>query len=289
MIILEANGRVAMVDAEHGGLIWSVQDSNGFDLLAVGQEPDQSLRSTGNLAATGYRGWIDCFPSIDSEPDMSNGRQDIVIPGHGSSWLESWAVTSLTGNELGMSCSLPTFGVECEKNVALGTDSLRVTSSVTNRSEAPINFVWASHPLLAADETTWLELEDTEIQPWPRSVSVPARLGDFWPSASHSRQWSTLPNGTAVKLFLPWPKSGVPFFSGGRPRKLGFTIEGTGFVPLLGLWLNRGGFPNTKPLTHFAIEPTIGDTDSLMESFDRGTSGLLSPNEKVTFVVTLYL
>jgi hypothetical protein len=39
--------------------ITSVEDRDGFEFLATGNPPVPALVASGNLAATGYQGWID--------------------------------------------------------------------------------------------------------------------------------------------------------------------------------------------------------------------------------------
>jgi hypothetical protein len=135
----------------------------------------------------------------------------------------------------------------------------------------------------------WIELDDSPFTTWPESEHNEARLDGLWPSPGTRRRWADLPLGFARKLFVPWPEGGVKFHSQGEDRRVDFSVVGDiGPVrPHLGLWLNNGGYPAEAPLHHFAIEPTVGDSDSLDASTRRNTAGRLEPESAVEFVVQL--
>jgi galactose mutarotase-like enzyme len=187
-----------------------------------------------------------------------------------------------------LSCWIDSIEVAFTRRVALGDDSLLVTSTVTNRSAAPIPYVWASHPLFAADDSTWVDLhDDAHVFRWPDDGAGRSPLASVWPSRAPRRRWADVPVGTAVKVFRPWPADGVTFSAGGKARSLQFRVSGEEQAPYLGLWVNQRGFPDDEPLTHLAIEPTIGSTDSLSTSMERGTAGALAAGASVHFEVTL--
>jgi hypothetical protein len=289
MKTITAHGRSAFVDSENGGIINALVDADGSDLMAIGNPPHPELRSRGNLASTGFRGWIDCFPTINPEPDETNGRPSLNLTAHGELWNRSWRLMSHSSNEVSMMCELRDLGVSYCRTIRLTRDSLFSTSKIVNTGPNLLLYVWASHPLLAADSTTWIELNESPFTSWPESDQGDENLDSVWPATVSRRRWVDLPIGFARKLFLPWPEDGVRFSSHGRERHIGFTIVGdSGQVrPHLGLWLNRGGFPVDAPLHHFAIEPTIGDSDSLEASTRRNTAGRLEPESSVEFVVQL--
>ncbi|CAN5345792.1 hypothetical protein BH10ACT7_BH10ACT7_28200 [soil metagenome] len=287
MVIIESGGRRVVVDDGHGALILSIEDVDGTELLAGGNPPIPALRPLRDLAATGYRGWIDCFPSIEPEADSTNGRGELQLAGHGELWWRSWKVDHSSEHEVGLSCRLEELGVVYTRRVSLGTEALVVSSTISNRADVPVNYVWASHPLLAADDSTWMELADSEVTRWPQVDDEGERLDAVWPADSARRHWTDLPTGTAVKVFMPWPAEGVTFSTGGRDRHLAFRIEGEHRAPYLGLWINRGGFPSDSPLYHFAIEPTVGSTDSLRTSVEHGTAGVLAGGASVSLEVVL--
>jgi hypothetical protein len=287
METISFHGQSVVIDAENGGIVSAVVDAEGVDLLAVGNHPNAELRAQGDLGATGFRGWIDCFPTINAESDRNNGRPALDLTAHGELWNRPWRIVSKGGTEVTMTCDLPELDVIYSRTVRLARGSLLSISRIENLGSNALQYVWASHPLLAADSSTWVELEDTPCTSWPQSPQGVEKLSNIWPGSGTRRPWSSLPLGFARKLFLPWPEGGVHFVSRGRGRRIDFTVLGdSGQVrPHLGLWLNRGGFPADSPLNHFAIEPTIGDSDSLDASIHRNTAGKLEPRSSVEFVV----
>jgi hypothetical protein len=288
MLTIDFSGRSVRIDEAGGARISSVEDRDGFQFLAPGNPPVPALVKRGDLAATGYQGWIDCFPTIEPESFRTEGRDDVELTGHGLLWPRPWTVDARTDRDAVLRCSIEALDVTCTRRVTLTERSLVVASEFRNRSSEPLNYVWASHPLLAADDSTWIELRDLDdVARWPESEGGSIRLDAIWPSDSPRRRWADLPVGTAVKLFLPWPATGVAFSAGGRPRHVDFRVSGDGVSPHLGLWLNREGFPADSPLSHFAIEPTIGSTDSRAVSMERGTAGVIAAGAAVRLEVTL--
>lgn len=286
---MSAGGRSVHIDGEYGALIYALLGPDGEDLLAVGNPPRPELRQVGDLGATGFRGWIDCFPTIAPEPDKHNGRPSLNLTAHGELWNTTWQTLESSSAELSMKCDITEIGVTYVRTVRLTQGSMLVSSRVENRGTGVLLFVWASHPLFAVDPEMWIELDDSPFTTWPESELNGERLDDLWPPSGSRRRWIDLPSGFARKLFLPWPEGGVKFHAQGEQRRVDFSVVGDiGPVqPHLGLWLNKGGFPADAPLHHFAIEPTIGDSDSLDASARRNTAGRLEPESTVEFVVQL--
>jgi hypothetical protein len=289
METISFHGQSVVIDAENGGIVSAVLDANGVDLMAVGNHPNADLRAQGDLGATGFRGWIDCFPTINGESDRNNGRPALNLTAHGELWNRRWRIVSKSRTEVTMRCDLPELGVTYSRTVRLARGSVISISKIENLGSDALQYVWASHPLLAADSSTWVELEANQCTSWPPSPQGTEQLNDLWPGLGARRAWSSLPFGFARKLFLPWPEGGVRFASYGRERRIDFAVVGDSGQARahLGLWLNREGFPVDSPLNHFAIEPTIGDSDSLDASARRDTAGELEPKSSVEFIVQL--
>ena len=106
---------------------------------------------------------------------------------------------------------------------------LELTFQVTNRGAVPLEFLWASHALFATARL--------------RSVALPdgTRLDDF------------SFNGTCRKFFIPAT----------GPVTLGGVILITD-QPFWGIWLNRGGWPDTNPARFgcLGIEATTTATEA---------------------------
>jgi hypothetical protein len=142
-----------------------------------------------------------------------------------------------------------------------------------------IPFVLASHPLLACDDSTWMRLPSMALR-WEIEIGLGRRdetLDALWPSASDGRRlWSALPAAIAAKVFMPWPEKGVAFGHAERAWTLDWVSAQEGW---LGLWLNKGAFPWDRPLQHWALEPTVGSSDSLDISRRLGTNRQIEPGE----------
>jgi hypothetical protein len=94
----------------------------------------------------------------------------------------------------------------------LEQNRLELAFSVSNTTSLPVEFLWASHPMLAIDRLLRVDFPDG------------SRLEDFHPDGSE-RKWF-IRTGAPVKIFYP-----------------GFTLELQTAQPWWGVWLDKGGWP----------------------------------------------
>lgn len=267
-------GGSVVVDPDHGAAVMSIRAPRGSELMATGlppREPDPA-----DFLSTGLSGWHDCFPTIAAgETTVVRGAL-VPLGDHGDLWHRRWAVEEESPEALRMTCRVPALGVVATRAVSWDGPRLVVASGYRTEADAVIPFVWASHPLFHVDDATWIDLPDSPATRWPRGDAV-ERLSDTWPATDDRRLWRDVPGGTAVKLFLPWPGRGIRFSTGGQVWHLDARFEGIDpEAARLGLWINRAGFPQHSPLSHLAIEPTVGSADSLPAAQAEGTAQVLS-------------
>ena len=133
--------------------------------------------------------------------------------------------------------------------------ALELDYALENRSERELPFVWCLHALLAIEPGMRLELPGgVEIVPGPESR-------------------------TAEKRFVgPLARGEVGLRTADGREALQFRFDPRE-IPFVGLWTNYGGWSGagTAPYFNLAIEPSIGDADSLADARTRGTAGRLAP------------
>jgi galactose mutarotase-like enzyme len=100
------------------------------------------------------------------------------------------------------------------------------------------------------------------------------------------RRWDSLPQGFYLKAFAP--------LASGEVATLHHPDWGTALEVVtrarqqlhLGIWLNRGGFPEGRPVEHLALEPTFGAADALSRALEMGNCLFLAPGGEERWTVT---
>ncbi|MFI5314588.1 MAG: DUF5107 domain-containing protein [Myxococcota bacterium] len=211
-------------------------------------------------------GGIDeCFPTV--APTDS-------LPDHGELYSQAWTVERRTDDSLVTSVPGPRARYRFQRTLHLARAAARLDLDyrLENLSDGELPFVWCLHPLFAIEPGMRIELPDSP----PLCVPDPSSR-DFAPSAS--------------KTFagpLTRGEVGLVTADGGEALRLRFDPAQTPFV---GVWRNFAGWSGagTPPYFNLALEPSIGDSDSLDEAIARGTAGLLAPRAVRSWRVAIEL
>ena len=158
-------------------------------------------------------------------------------------------------------------GYRLQRSLCLRGAALELDYALENRSERELPFVWCLHALLAIEPGMRLELPGgAEIVPGPERRLAEKR---FVRPLARGEVGLRTADGSAALLFRFDPHE----------------------IPFVGLWTNYGGWSGagTEPYFNLAIEPSIGDADSLAEARARGTAGRLAPRARRTWRVALEL
>jgi hypothetical protein len=186
---------------EPGGKLKMLSVEGGFNLLYEGKV---AFDITGGLTFR-IAGWDEVFPTIepyDETPLMGClVRSAPSIERDQSMICQAWQLEEFKAQR--------TFTLldEC---------CLKLAFAVENTSLRPIEFLWASHPMLAVDHLQRVDLPDG------------SRLDDFSPDGSE-RKWFVR-TGVPVRMVYP-----------------GFAIDLQTDQPWWGLWLDKGGWPVEHP------------------------------------------
>jgi galactose mutarotase-like enzyme len=264
-------------------------------------------------------GFDECLPTVGActlPGDLPGAAAGVRLPDHGELWSQhaptertaapadagrgaESAVTRWTGRRLRYTFAR-TVTVE-------GDGAVRMEYALTSAADAPLPFLWSSHPLLALSRDTRLDL------PVAARVRVWAEQGIALGGAGATHRWPVLrvgaadatrfgprevdftrptrvADGYACKLFLELPRpTGA---SGGARVRLAVEQGDARLecevdpleVPHLGLWINHGGwtpFEGGTPYRNLAFEPCIGLGDSLAAALGEPwrSAAWLSPGE----------
>lgn len=225
-------------------------------------------------------GWDECFPTVGpcvypSEPWAG------ALPDHGELWAqEAEVAVAQQADEVLLRMRwqgvvLPyTFGRTL--TLRAGSAQMRFEYQITSTADAPIQWIWSSHPLLATEPGMELLLPPAaRFHAWS---TVPA---DLLTQADDLRFPLTVQAGgqTIDLATLPDASAGVALKLWSDPLAEGWaTLRGSdgelrmrwdvAQLPQVGFWLNLGAWAGDggAPYYNLGLEPCIGAQDSLSDA-----------------------
>lgn len=233
------------------------------------------------LADTG--GWDECFPSVAACAYPSAPWAGAAVQDHGELWSQpADCALEQRGDTLALHArwqglALP-YCFERTITLTAGSASAQLAYAVTNLSDAPLQFVWCAHALLAIEPGMRLLLP--EPARFHRLAFAPQPLNDreiAFPFVAAGR------SGPADLRALPGPESGlaIKLWSEPLPAGSGWAAmrahDGelrmrwrVDELPQLAVWMNLGGWAGDggAPYYNLGLEPCIGAQDSLAEAVD---------------------
>jgi galactose mutarotase-like enzyme len=223
-------------------------------------------------------GWDECFPTVAPCEYPSPPWTGRALPDHGELWSQSPAL-EVTEDPNRVSLHTQWAGAVLpytfERRVTLtaGSAGLRADYSVTNRGEAPLEFIWSLHPLLAIEPGMQLCLPPAAR--FNRWSSAPedglADSGLSFPLSFGGHDLATLPEpsaGLALKLWSDPLAAGQGWATlRARDGELRMRWD-PALLPQVGFWMNLGGWAGDggAPYYNLGLEPCIGAQDSLAEA-----------------------
>ena len=237
-----------------GGKVTSVRfGEHGREWLAPPIRPRAAPMLGQDWGELDCSGWDECFPNIGAS--AVDGLAD-----HGDIWRVPWDAPLAT--YYGRVAPLHR-AYRFSRYISAQSGLLRVDYQVENTGEKPLNWSWAQHMLLAADERTRIIASspmrlrlDSAFSGGTRST----RCDWLLPEASQVTEINLEEAaGRAAKLWLEPPLPAVVAVMVGDGDWLAWWASDAPF-PHLGLWVNLGGWGDV-PLRHVAIEPAFGAYD----------------------------
>lgn len=215
------------------------------------------------FATSTHAGIDECFPTVGACTHA--GR---ALPDHGDVWAREWKLESSRDDEIVCAVDGPDGAYRFQRSVSLADAELRLDYRVENRKDAPLDFLWSLHPLLAIQPNDRIEL-GSEVTRVDVGYPQPADARDSswsWPEESGARlDHLELPASTpgCAKIFAGPLRSGhAALVNSTTEDRLEFAWE-IASQPWVGVWLTRGGYQNWH---HLAIEPTNAPTDALADA-----------------------
>jgi galactose mutarotase-like enzyme len=228
-------------------------------------------------------GWDECFPTVAPARVEVAGRS-VALPDHGELWTAAWSSTVYqTDGETVFDSTAGGTALPSELRRWIRVDRsepiVRLDYQLTNLGPDPFPWIWAAHPLFSTPAGTRLELPGVE------RITVDHAVGRAglepgtalrWPSDLAEWPESDRP-GFALKAFARSPTGTAILHAPGRGERLLLRVDPAS-VPHLGLWLNRGGWPDPdRGYRNLGLEPAIGPADGLDQAIARGAAESIDP------------
>ncbi|MBC7263172.1 MAG: DUF5107 domain-containing protein [Chloroflexi bacterium] len=276
---------------ELGGKIVNIIDlSSGRDVLWHNPCRPYKWRRLGDrFEDHDFSGFDECLPTIAPCPYPEAPWRGILLPDHGDAWTQAWEWW-FEEESLGMRVRGIQLPYVLDRRIALQMGStLFLSYCLANESPYPLHLTWSAHPLFAVGPGTRILLPVVG-QVYVDS-SYGGRLGEPgskhpWPITCDKRGQHTdlsvtppLEAGWADKLYVTALREGWAALydpSNDYYVLLSFPLD---VVPYLGIWLNAGGWPESNPVYHLALEPCTGYPDRLDVAVTSGTAMSLRPSE----------
>lgn len=271
---------------ELGGKIISlVRMESGCEYLLQPADPERAYRPrrfADKFEDYEPSGFDECIPTVaeclyPEKPFLASR-----LPDHGDVWcLPSSAEVS--DDQINLTTCLRSLSLRFTKKIQLRENTVRLDYQATNLSQSRVKLLWSAHPLLRVEPGAEIILP-AEVKELEVGWSKDERLGKAggrctWPNAmEHSGRMSQINTvisptvGTADKLFTPRLSQGTcGIFGKQKNESIAFRFDPR-LVPHVGVWICQGGWPASQPFKQFtvALEPCLGDRDSLAEAVQRG-------------------
>lgn len=196
-------------------------------------------------------GYDDCFPCVAPQEG---------IPDHGFCWSMS---PECVRKEDGLCCTFPfPDGVRLHRRLRFGEGKLAWAFRIENPSDSDLRAQHVMHALMPPSAIH-------SIRAPLCAECVDSLTGEAIPPESAQNPLALCAEGNARMLLL----RGITAedvdlqLCNGHLLRIQFD---PGLFPTLGLWMDRGGYPEHAPRQEIAVEPIPGPSGSLKESLDSG-------------------
>ena len=292
IILSNANLSITLLPTE-GGRVSSLRsvESNAEFLTQSKRRGPYLQPSVDSLFQSGpCAGIEECLPTVGG--CHVNG---LPVPDHGDFWQLPWQTitTSKTQAQIrAMGFSTPLLFT---KTYSVEDRALRVHYMVENKSQEPIPFLYACHPLLSISQGDRIVLPSS-IREVLMSYSRHNRLGAAgrkitWPRTAHGVSLDLAEGestGFAEMLYtdrLTDGRCGIYRTSEHQGLHISFSTE---VLPFLGIWLCYGGWPegDTQNLQYaVALEPTFAPVNTLAAAIEAGMGKFAMPGRPIVWEI----
>jgi len=269
----EAAGWEILYTPEDGGRLNGIK-YKGYNLLSSANNPFvKPQQNLGRFETRPVYGYDDCFPSVTA---CFLEELGISVPDHGELCWLPWNCKEQDSNLI--------FCVKSELMEVLFSRILTLTDKkiiwtfqIENDSEKQIPFLHAIHPLLPLNNICSVVLPD-----YKNIIEI--HSGEKFPEKNSlhlSKKLVSLETGQVRMYFLhSLSADSVKWkYDNGLEIEMIYPID---VFPHLGIWWDKGGYPQEKGLERFecAFEPVASKTSDLKKAIDDNDKQVLEPKSK---------
>jgi hypothetical protein len=274
---------------EWGGKTISLRtEPDGYDVLAPApfgpHIPDPTV-----FAAEDAYGWDEMFPSCLPEGYPAGPWGEVRVADHGDLWHRVWTVdqADAAGTAARLSVGDERLGWRFAKALHFSDPlTLVIEYQVENRGSFRLPWLYYAHIILPYHLGIELELPvGRYMQLETYGQPLPARCQGDEPALV--RQEAFPERSAAFYVGDVLGKAGCLYRD--REARKTLALRWTGGLTALGLWYNKGGWTDEKPLTHLGLEPATAPYPGLVEWVARGDSRPLAPGESVHWTLTAHI
>jgi len=272
-IIMESSALMVQFLPEFGGKMASLMcKKTGREFLVQAKNTEyKRLKYDGDYCAAECSGFDDMFPTIDRCFYDSYPWKGAEIPDHGEVCALPWDC-SIENDCLRMSVYGVRFSYRLEKQIRFESENLLdIKYTATNLSNFDMDFIWAAHVMINAEEDGEILVPYKGQQNATCMFSWDEGLGKY----GHKMTWpeTRRKDGKLQKLNLTAPRNekgnNYKFYFDNRMQKGWCSYkykDGTTLImsfppekaPYLGIWANEGSF---KEYHNIGLEPCTGSYD----------------------------
>ena len=257
-------------------------------------EPGASFVTTADSG-----GWDECFPTVGPCPMPGALPGEPELPDHGELWSAPWECAVYEGTEGTVftgrvtSAFLP---CQFQRDIVLdpAEPRIRLKYRLRHLGERRFPFLWSAHPLLNVGPGTTLSAPGLSMVRIGASIGRPGLEPDAalpWPPEGGESFVFPERGGWALKVFgKAQAGQRVMLTDPARGERLE-VIFGPD-VPLLGLWINCGGWgpEGAPPYYNLGLEPCLGAPDRLDDAVERWNSAAwIEPGEEKAWDIEVRL
>lgn len=190
----------------NGADVYSVIDRRtGVDLLwkapwGTDLDPDRAPTSRDRWLTRTWGGWQVLLPNTGDEAN----ERGMTWGFHGEAGLRAWDIASAGIDELDLALQLETAPFDVQRSYRVGGPTLSLETTIRNRSNEPVEFLWGEHPTFGEDfaagatleiDADWIRIELADSigvdagdrLTWPGRDELADRSLDRMPARSPSR------------------------------------------------------------------------------------------------------
>jgi galactose mutarotase-like enzyme len=252
-------------------------------------------------------GWDEILPTVDPCRVPGSPWGDEPLTDHGVLWGRLWHAGSCDDQSVSLQLHDAGLPIAMSRRIELaaGAGPLRIDYELTNRTDQPLPFIWAAHPLIAIEPGMRIELPHRPDGSTMATCvggacsmidtrSIPLHTPFRWPHLG-ALDLSMVPprdaQPLAVKIFTePVMNPSITLTRPADRGSLTMTLHAD-HPHALGLWLNFGAWSGSGDAPYFnaGIEPTTSPADRLDTALSAGSAAMLAPRATRRWSIAVHL